>query len=317
MKRVMHGSAVLMVSIGFWAGSATGTTFQLLSWNADQASDSLPSAVGKKPSNSAPNSGDWLVFTTDDLNAAGAMNPAGALSHNLVDPSGTFGQTNQFGQAVSLSGTLELNFSPAVSGSQPVNISALQYSGVAAPGMTMDQYLLTSAISLPVAGGPDVNVDGSSNSGTWANTSGNWSISYSLDSYFDASIDTDQTAPTLVFDNAVQHGYLLPKSIWSSSGTLTGLGLPNQGFYSGGFSDYLTQQIVPRLPDDADYLLITQMDKTQPVWAKTGLPISSNSWVGNFTIAYSVVPEPATAGMMGLVLAGWALRRRRSSVNGW
>lgn len=293
------------------ASAATTLNFNLLTWNDAQATTELPSAVGVKPANGSNNS-DWLVFAGTD--SSGQANPQGSLSHNFADLLGAgspvpFDQTG-FAQAPSLSGslTLELNSSASGSNNYNVSVTSLAYDGVATSLMTMNQYLVKSGDA--VASNPIYNFSDIDNSGTWdATAAANWAIQYNLNFYFDASVTP---APVeLAFNNKLQQGYLIPISELQN---LSGLTFAQDGYYSGDFATYLTGQIVPRLPDDATYLLVTQMDKVSPSYAVppgSGFPGSAGSLIGNMTFAYStnVVPEPATASV--LLLAGASLMMRR------
>jgi hypothetical protein len=252
------------------------------------------------------------VFTGDDQSPAASYNPQGALSHNLVELSGS-ASGSTFNMAPSLAGTLSLRLDPDGPGLWNIDVAAQAYSGQAMPGISMNQFLV--AAGSPAAQEPTYKVDGAGNSGTWnADASSNWAIQYSLDFYLAANIDGDPSSDDVdaAFNNTSQKGYLLPVSQLTAAG-LAGLSLDNaNGFYAGDLQSYLLDQIAPRLPDDATYLLLTQMDKVHPDYAESGLPITTASLLGNLTIAYTtdVVPEPASALMLA-GLGAWMMGRRR------
>lgn len=279
--------------------------FNLLTWDASQATPQLPSAVDLKPSGAMPAAGDWLIFTGDD----GSMpsgNPQGALSHNFADLNGAGGAG--FNMAPSLTGSLTLEFEQTGANNWNLSVTDLTYAGRANAMVTMNQYLVTPGS--PATLDPNFNVDGVGNSGTWTTgTSGGWAIQYDMDFYFDASIAAGSV--DLTFDNKSQAGYLLPVSLLTPQG-LSGLTLDDPaGFYGGSFSDYLLNQIAPRLPGNATYLLVAQMDKVHPGYAAGDMPITTNGLVGNTTIAYttSAIPEPVGLGLLGI--SGLLLLRRR------
>jgi hypothetical protein len=155
-------------------------------------------------------------------------------------------------------------------------------------------------------------VDGIGNAGTWSSdTAGGWAIQYNMDFYFDANISPD--AIDVTFDNTQNNGYLLPVSLLTTQG-LANLTLDDPAnLYGGDFENYLLTQIAPRLPGDATYLLITQMNKTHPGYASSGMPLGISGLVGNTTFAYttSAIPEPAGLALLGL--GGMFLLKRRSN----
>jgi hypothetical protein len=89
------------------------------------------------------------------------------------------------------------------------------------------------------------------------------------------------------FNDKLQTGHLIPVEQLTPAG-LAGLTLDDPtGFHGGDFKQYLLDEIKPRLPGDATYLLVTQMAKTHPDYAELGLPITTGGFIGNTTIAYS------------------------------
>jgi len=109
IRRIPSLPLVACAIVALFAQTGGGATldFQLLTWNDSIATPELPSAVGRKPSAAMPTPGDGWVFTADDSLLAAANNPAGAVSHNLVDITGAGGPG--FNLAPSLSGLLTLN----------------------------------------------------------------------------------------------------------------------------------------------------------------------------------------------------------------
>lgn len=297
--RIVTG-AVALATLAASAAEGVTLDFQLLTWDTTKATASLPTAVGVTP---GP---DWLVYTGDDMAASGG-NPAGALSHNLVSLIHTDGPA--YNLAPSLSGTLSLNLEPTVTGRWQVDVTAMAYAGQVSAALSMNQFLVTP--TGPAATNPAIDVDGIGNAGQWL-PHGGWGIEYDIDFYFAANVDGDPSPADvdLAFNNKTQRGYLLPVSELTPTG-VAALTDPT-GFFGGDFGTYLLDVVAPRLPADATYLLITQMDKVHPDFAAPGLPLTTAGSVGNTTIAYTTtpIPEPAT----GALLAGGAMliRRRRA-----
>ncbi|MFO1514933.1 MAG: hypothetical protein U1F83_18840 [Verrucomicrobiota bacterium] len=280
--------AGLCMSVLLSAQPARGATldFQLLTWNDTNATTELPSAVGRKPSATMPTAGDWFVFTADDALLAAGNNPAGAVSHNLVDITGAGGPG--YNLAPSLSGTLTLQLESAGGSNWSASVSALACDGQANAVQVMNQFLVTPGS--PATTNSAFNVDGAGNSGQWtASAASNWTIQYTLDFYLAASADGDPSLTDIdaTFNDATQTGFLIPVSQLTTNG-LAAVSLDDPlGFHTGDFEQYLREQIVPRLPANATYLLITQMGKSHPGYAELGLPITTNSLLGNTTIAYT------------------------------
>lgn len=293
--------ASLCLAVGLFSGAATGATlnFQLLSWNDASATAELPSAVGRKPSAAMPTAGDWLVCTGDDDLLAAANNPAGALSHNLVDITGAGGPG--FNLAPSLTGTLTLNLEPAGGSNWASAITALAYTGQANAMQAMNQFLVTAGS--PATTNLALHVDGAGNSGQWiASPAGNWAAQHTLDFYFATSADGDPSPTDIdaTFNDQLQSGFLIPVNQLTTNG-LAAVNLDDPlGFHAGDFEQYLLEQIKPRLPADATYLLITQMGKTHPGYAELGLPITTGSLVGNTTIAYTTQTLAAPPHLLSL-----------------
>ena len=280
--------AGLCVSALLSAQHARGAilNFQLLTWNDTNATTELPSAVGRKPSATMPTAGDWLVFTADDALLAAGNNPAGAVSHNLVDITGAGGPG--FNLAPSLSGSLTLNLESTGGSNWTATVSALAYTGQANAMQAMNQFLVApgSFAAMNAA----CNVDGAGNTGQWtASAANNWAIQYALDFYFATSADGDP-GPTDIdatFNDKPQTGFLIPVNQLTTNGLAAVVLDDPLGFHTGDLEQYLVEEIKSRLPGDATYLLVTQMGKTHPGYAELGLPITTNSLIGNTTIAYT------------------------------
>jgi len=261
-------------------------SFQLLTWNDAQATAELPSAAGRKPSATMPTAGDWLVFTDDDVLLAAGNNPAGAVSHNLVDITGLGGVG--YNLAPSLSGVLTMQLESIGGSNWSASVTALAYTGHANVMQAMNQLLVTPGS--PATVNSIFNVDGVGNSGQWtASAANNWAIQYTLDFYLATTADGDPSPEDIdaTFNDRTQTGFLIPVSQLTTNG-LVGVTLDDPlGWHAGDFEQYLREQIAPRLPANATYLLVTQMGKSQPGYAEVGLPITTNTLVGNTTIAFT------------------------------
>jgi hypothetical protein len=304
-KRTIPGFAGICLAASLCSNAATAASlnFLLLTWNDTNATPQLPSAVGRKPSAAMPTAGDWLVFTADDALLAAGNNPAGALSHNLVDITGAGGPG--YNLAPSLNGSLTLNLESAGNSNWTATVSALAYAGQANALQAMNQFLVTPGS--PATTNSAFNVDGAGNSGPWtASASNHWAIQYTLDFYFATSADGDPSPADIdaTFNDQPQTGLLIPVNQLTTTG-LAAVNLDDPlGFHTGDFEQYLLDQIKPRLPANATYLLITQMGKTHPGYAELGLPITTHTLIGNTTIAYTTQTLAAAPQITSLQFTG-------------
>jgi len=307
-------SAIVAATVVTGAARAdVSVEFNLLTWDNSQASAQLPSAVGTKPAAGQVGSGnDWLVFTGDDVIPGATFNPHGALSHNLAQPPGT--SASDFTLAPSLSGMLGLSFTSTGPDAWTVTPTSLAYSGVATPVIAFNQFMVNSGDV--VAQNATFNVDGEVTPGTWqAAAASDYAISFDMDYYFATNADGDASPSDVdaTFDNATQSGYLIPVDQLNAAG-LAAVSLTSpSGFFGGNFEQYLLDEIAPRLPADATFLLVTQLLPTNPVYTGPGLPITTSSTIGNTTIAYTTqaIPEPTSVALLIAGGVGLAMRRRR------
>ncbi len=273
--------------------------FTLLTWNDQQATPELPSAVGIKPSQSSQPC-DWLLFTGDDYVYPDGWNPLGAISHNFADPAGDGGSTFAMAPSLTCITPLALDFTPISTNAWNVQPASLAYTGDATSFAQMNQFLILPGD--PATLDSTYNVDGQTSLGTWNATSeSNWILNYSIDFYLATNTDGNGAPQDIdaTFDNCIQAGYLIPKSKL----TLTGLADVElddpAGFFTGDFKSYLLNQIAPRLPENATALLVTQMAKTNPVFTDVDVSITLASRVGNTTIAYTFDPLPVPYDLNG------------------
>lgn len=298
MTKSLLTTGLGLAASAFLANAAT-LNFQLLTWNDATATAELPSAVGRKPSATMPTTGDWLVFTADDALLAAGNNPAGAVSHNLVDITGAGGPG--FNLAPSLGGTVTLQLENASGSNWTVTVSALAYNGQANAMMAMNEFLITPGS--PATTNAAFNVDGAGNSGQWAaSAAADWAMQFTLDFYLATSADGDPSPADIdaTFNDKPQTGFLIPVNQLTTNGLAT-VNLDDPlGFHTANFATYLLEQIKPRLPTNATYLLVTQMGKTPAGYVETGLPITLNTLVGNTTIAYTTQTLAAAPQLLSL-----------------
>lgn len=305
IKQMLPTRLLAICAVPLLASGIQGATlnFELLTWNDANATAEHQSAVGRKPSATMPTAGDWLVFTADDALLGAGNNPAGAISHNLVDITGAGGPG--FNLAPSLSGSLTLNLESAGGSNWIATVSALAYIGQANAMQAMNQFLVAPGSSATM--NAVFNVDGAGNAGQWtASASNSWAIHYALDFYFATSADGDPRPTDIdaTFNDKPQTGFLIPVNQLTTQGIAAVVLDDPQGFHAGDFAQYLVEQIKPRLPANATYLLVTQMGKTHPGYAELGLPITSNSLIGNSTIAYTTQALSEAPRMVSLRFEG-------------
>ncbi len=296
----MCRNLVVLAILAFTPGALGDVTvdFDLLTWDDDDATEELPSAVDVRPG--LPSGCDWLIFTHDDVEENPGWNPLGAVSHNFPDVMGTNGSGYTMCPSLSGNPAITMEFSCAAPGSWSIEITDQLYIGQASPIARMNQLLVT--LGSPATTNGMYQVDGLPNSGTWsASASSDWSISYEIDFYLAAGVDDpdplnpDPTDIDSTYDNGLQQGYLIPVTELTSNG-MAAVELDDPtGFFGGtsaDFESYVLTEIAPRLPEEATYLLFAQRKKIHPVYAEAGMPITTDSGVGNTTIAYTTQAIP-------------------------
>jgi len=311
MKIVRNGfwvaAIVLATTLSGEAAMAQTLTFDLLTWDDGQATGPLPSAVGVKPSPSLPAASDWLVFTADDAPLAAADNPAGAVSHNLVDLAGGGGSGFNLAASLSGAGAITMDFTSTGPDEWQTSVTGLSYSGQALSSILMNQFLVEPGS--PATQNPSYNVDGVGNGGTWQGSEADdWALTLSLDFYLATDVDFDGSPSDIdaTFDDTAHVGFMIPVDRLTPAG-MAAVDLDDPaGFYAGDFEQYLLDEIAPRLPNDATFLLVTQMAKVNPDFTDAGLPITTSTLVGNTTFAYTTqtlhTPSVPSLGIWGLVI---------------
>jgi len=274
-------------------------TFTMMIWTNDTTE--LPTAVGLKPSYNNTNDGvyttldsDWLLFTPDDKDAAG-YNFFGALSHKFNDRVGLSGLAHGgYESANSLTGSVSLAFAEAAPDTWAVDVKDFYTVGSKANNTSTAQmsysYLVTTNF-LFVVTNSYFGVDGLGNTGVWhSSNAGNWSLSLSADSF----AQTPGVQHTEEYKDCL--GCIIPVAQLTNGGlAATGITDPS-GYYTNNFEHYLLDEIAPRVPADARYLLFVQLLKahilysTNPAHVDTNATLFGECWFA--TTPDEIIPEP-------------------------
>jgi hypothetical protein len=236
-------------------------------------------------------SGDHLIQTADDI--SDGYNPDGCFSFNLMNPVGISEPDYPPGYAESIhsmtgSVTLEINLYTGGT----VEVTSLAFEGYVAQGKLAHQWLVQPGD--PAADGNHGLVDGIPNSGAYAaSATANWAFGISFDWYY----DTPWAGPggiDMTFDNYQWSGFIIPVSELTTTGmAMTMLNDP-LGYFDGTseeFESWLLNEVKPRLPQDAAYLLFAQ-GEAHPAWRSPGMGMPLEGIVGETIIGYAVQQPP-------------------------
>jgi hypothetical protein len=293
-------------------------TFTMMIWTNDWTN--LPTAVGLKPSYNNTNDGvyttldsDWLLWTPDDKEAVG-YNFFGALSHKFNDRVGDSGMTHGgYESANSLTGYVTLALAEAAPNLWSVDVTDFYTVGSKANNTSTAQmsysYLVTTNF-LYVVTNSYFGLDGLGNTGVWhSSDAGNWSLAFSADSF----AQTPGVQHTEEYKQCL--GCIIPVAQLTTGGlAVTQITNPS-GYYTNDFEQYLLNEIAPRVPVDARYLLFVQILKSHILYSTNPAHVNSNQtlfgecWFA--TTPDELIPEPALllAGAIGAFALG--ARRRR------
>lgn len=298
------------------AAAAEPIVFTMMTWTNDWTN--LPTAVGLKPSYNNTNDGpyttldsDWLIFTPDDKEFPNA-NEWGAFSSKFNDRVGLSGMAHGgYESCNSLTGWVTLAFMPGGSDTWAVDVLDVYTLGSKATS-TADfsrSYLVTTNTAVIVSNSI-YGLDGLGNTGVWHGAAAeNWALSFSADSW----AVTPGVWHTEEYKNCL--GCIIPvDQLTTAALAQTTLAAPS-GYYTNDFRKYLAEEIAPRLPQDARYLLFVQILKsrilysTNPNHVDTNATLFGECWFA--TTPQEIVPEPIGIVVLGgVALAAAALRRR-------
>jgi len=233
--------------------------------------------------------GDHLLQTSDDV-SGGTYNPTGCFSFNFMNPAG-IAEPGYAEGIHSMTGAVTLQVDLQAGG--PVDLVSLCFDGYIAPSKSSAQHLVQPGD--PAADGNHGSVNGQPNSGSYTpSAASNWAFEASFDWYYDTPFAGSHTID-MTFDNYQWNGFIVPVSEL----TATGMGaatLDDPLGYFGGtsadFESYLLEELTPRLPQDAGWLLFAQ-GEAQVGWSHCpGMTV--DGLVGQTIVGYAV-PEPTTA----------------------
>jgi len=254
-------------------------------------------------------SGDHLLRTGDDISGA-TFNPNGCFGFNFMNPVGILEPDYPPGYVEgihSMTGFLSLEMDLQAGGA--VSVGSLAFDGYVAPAKPIARQRLVQ-VGDPAADGNHGPVDGVGNSGTYGASPGaNWAFEANFDWYYDVPFAGPGTID-MTFNNYQWNGFIIPVSELTPAG-MTAVTLDDPlGYFGGASSDFeawLLNEVAPRLPKEAVYLLFAQ-GEAHPNWTHPMMGMTTDGIVGETIIGYAV-PEPTTAFFF---LSGlWALASKR------
>ena len=247
-------------------------------------------------------SGDHLLRTGDDI-IGGTFNPDGCFSFNFMNPVGILEPDYPPGYAEgihSITGSVTLEVDLQAGGA--VTIGSLAFDGYVAPGKPIAQQRLVQ-VGDPATDGNHGPVDGSPNSGSYsASVASNWAFDASVDWYYDTPF-AGSGGVDMTFNDYQWNGFIIPVSELTAAG-LASATLDDPLGYFGGASDdfesWLLNEVTPRLPQEATYMLFAQ-GEAHPDWTNPKMGMTTDGMVGETVVGYAV-PEPSA---MILFLTGF------------
>ena len=259
-------------------------------------------------------SGDHLIQTSDDITYA-SYNPDGCFSFNFTNPVGEWPPDYPPGYAEgihSMTGSLVLDVDLTDGGT--VGVNELAYNGFITSSKTAYQHLVKPGD--PGADGNHGPVNGQPNSGAYsASADSDWAFSVSIDWYYDTPFQKHPSID-MTFNDYAWDGFLVPVAELTSAGMEAAVLDDHLGYFGGtseDFESWLLNEVEPRLPASAQYLLFAQ-GEAHPDWTHPMMGMTTDGLVGETIVAYTeaVVPEPGTALVLGLGLWMVVLRCRIS-----
>jgi len=287
------------------AGAAGDTvTFTLLTHSDNQTL--LP-----QPKGQVGVSGDHVIRTTDDITGS-TFNPQGCFSFNFTNPIGIWPPDYPPGYAEgihSMTGAFGLEVDLGSGGT--ASITSLAFEGYVSPGKNSAQRLVCPGDT--AADGNYGAIDGLPNSGSYSASAGaNWAFELVFDWYYDTPY-AGSGSIDMTFNNYGWSGFIIPVSELTPAGMdLAELDDP-LGFFGGtsaDFESWLLNEVKPRLPADAAWLLFAQ-GTAHPVWTNPGMGMTTDGLVDQTVLGYAV-PEPGTAAILLVGTLLWSAARGRN-----
>jgi len=238
-------------------------------------------------------SGDHLLLTDDDITGS-TFNPEGCFSFNFMNPVGISEPCYPPGYAEgihSMTGSVTLELNLYTGGT--VEVTSLAFEGYVAQGKPIAHQWLVQPGD-PAADGNHGPVDGIPNSGVYAaSATANWAFGISFDWYYDTPFAGSGTID-MTFDNYQWSGFIIPVSELTTTGmAMTTLNDP-LGYFDGtseDFESWLLDEVKPRLPQDAAYLLFAQ-GEAHPDWTDPDMGMTTDGIVGETIIACALQQPP-------------------------
>lgn len=253
-------------------------------------------------------SGDHLLRTSDDITYP-SYNPDGCFSFNFMNPVGEQLPDYPPGYAEGIhsmtTGSLVLDVDLAAGGA--VGIEELAFNGYVATGKPIAHQWLVRPGD-PAADGNHGPVDGQPNSGSYqASAAQNWAFAATFDWYYDTPFG-ESGSIDMTFNDYQWTGFIIPVSQLTAAGmAATALDDP-LGYFDGDFESWLRDEVAPRLPEDAVYLLFAQ-GEAHPVWTHPMMGMTTDGVLGETIMGYAV-PGPVTVSLFAAGLCPLVLRRR-------
>jgi len=255
-------------------------------------------------------SGDHLLQTGDDDITGSTFNPGGCFSFNFMNPVGLLEPDYPPGYAEgihSMTGSVTLDMDLLAGG--VLDIASLAFDGYVAPARPIAHQWLVQPGNA-AADGDHGPVDASPNSGTYAaSAASNWALEAGFDWYYDTPF-AGSGGIDMTFNDYRWTGFVIPVSEVTESGLAMAALDDPLGYFGGTSSDFeswLLDEVAPRLPEEAAYLLFVQ-GEAHPDWTNPMMGMTTDGIVGQTIIGYAV-PEPATIGL--LLFGGLILLRQR------
>ena len=182
-----------------------------------------------------------------------------------------------------------------MSGSLVIDADLQNGGSVSIESLTFNGYIATgksSAQRLVQVGDPatSYNTDGMPNGGTYiASADANWALQAIFDWYYDTPFGGPNTID-ITFDNYPWSGFIIPVSELTAAGmdaTILDDPLGYFGGTSADFESWLLNEVTPRLPEEATYLLFVQ-GETHPAWTHPEIGMTTDGIIGETIIGYAV-----------------------------